>query len=245
MNNDDVLVIRGSGTILEGEYDIPVKVYGSLKVDGDFIVKSLECYGTANIEGDLEVEEDLKVRGSLKTNDLVINGNCSISGGVKILGDLECSGKIELDGGADMDGDLECSYLVVKGGLRTSGDIKVSNDCEIHGGIRVGGDMRIEGTLVMDVSGRGRTRIEGNVEVNRDLEIKTRDEETKIIIDGDIVVYGTANIENTEIAGVLKATNIILGKNVLVKNDVYYVEKIDTDPASKIIGKVIRISSVE
>ena len=242
--SDEILVIRGSSTLYEGEYDFPVKVYGSLKVIGDFLVRSLECYGSANIEGDLVIEEDLVVTGALMANNVTVNGNCSISGGVNILKDLECIGELELDGGARIAGDLKCSHLVVNGGLLVFGDIEVNNDCEICGGIRIEGDMRIGRSLVMNVSGKGEIRVKGDIRVGENLEIKAKDDEAKAIIGGDVIVQEDAIIEHTQILGELKATNVFLGKETIVKNDVYYVEEIKIDLSAKVMGRIIKIASI-
>jgi len=214
-----------------------------LKVNGDFSVRSLECYGSISISGDAEVIEDIIVKGALDVNSLTVNGDFSVNGGARISSDLECMGKVEIHGGIRVDGDLECLELTIRGGLLVSGDTRINKNCEVKGGIKIEGDLEVGGNLIIELSGQGKSEIKGDIIINENLKVTREKGESNLIIYGEVKVNGEAYMEYTEVKNDLKARRIILGANTIIHGDVYYTDEIDLDSTVVIKGRTIKIIS--
>jgi len=241
--NNRALIIRGGGVLQGGEYDVPIKVFGGLKVNGDLIAKSLECAGSVVIDGDAEFSDNLVVRGSIVANDLVINGDCSINGGARIHGDLECSGDVEIHGGIRIEGDLKCSELRISGGIMIMGDISVNEDCVVNGGLKVEGDLEVKESLTIKLSGRGISEVKGEIKIGENLKVFSENEKSRFIVHDEVNVGNEAYLEYTEIRADLKARSVFLGRYAIVRGDIYYIDRVNLDPTAKVEGKLIRIAS--
>jgi len=236
------LKIRGGGVLEGGEYDVPINVFGSLKVNGDLICKSIDCAGSILVNGDMEAEEYINVQGSIVADDMESRGDIRINGGAKINGDITSEAEVEINGGVQIEGDLNCGKLKLKGGAVIQGDMNVRDDCEINGGIRVNGDVRVDGDMIIKLSGHGDSEIDGSIEAGNDLIVTREKGDARLIAKDDISANGLIKLEHTEVVGNLKAREIYLGSEVVVRGNIYYIENIERSNEAKVYGEIIKIT---
>ena len=236
------LIIRGGGFLGSGRYDVPVKVFGSLKIEGDVSLASLECHGSIIVNGSAEILGNLIVNGSILSKDITVRSNSLIRGGAKIDGDFACLGNTEIRGGILVSGDIRCTKLKMKGGVSLAGDLVIKENCSLEGGLKVSGDTEVDGDLIIKLSSHGTNVVEGDMKIGGNLKVLKTKGIPKLIIHGHVSVEGEAHLEFTEVRKDLSARGIYLGPNTVVHGNVYYLDKIELDPTAKVKGEAIKIS---
>ncbi len=241
--SERALIIRGGAVIDGGEYEAPIKVYGSLKVNGDIKARSLECYGSIMIDGEAKIDEFMIVKGSIIANDIRIRGDLELSGGAKITGDINCGGKIKAMGGIQITGDIDCSDLEINGGIKVQGDLSTVGNCKIKGGVKIDGDITAGENIIILLSGSGISIVNGSMKAGESIIVRREKGELKMVIKDDLEAGNKIELEYSEVEGDVKAENVQLGKEVIIYGDVYYKNEIEMNEEVKIEGELVKIKS--
>ena len=117
----------GSTRVDGGEYG-EVRVSASLRVDGDLRCDTLQCSGSAKIEGALSCAGEVRCSGSVKVAGEAALQEGRFSGSVKAPA-LHCSGSAKTEGGMQLgkarfsgscaaEGDIHAEELEIAGSLR-------------------------------------------------------------------------------------------------------------------------------
>ena len=123
----------GSTRVDGGEYG-EVRVSASLRVDGDLRCDTLQCSGSAKIEGALSCAGEVRCSGSVKVAGEAAMQEGRFSGSVKAQS-LHCTGTLQCSGSAKTEGGMQLGKARFSGSCAAEGDIH-AEELEIAGSLR-------------------------------------------------------------------------------------------------------------
>ncbi len=123
----------GSTRVDGGEYG-EVRVSASLRVDGDLRCDTLQCSGSAKIEGALSCAGEVRCSGSVKVAGEAAMQEGRFSGSVKAQS-LHCTGTLQCSGSAKSEGGMQLGKARFSGSCAAEGDIH-AEELEIAGSLR-------------------------------------------------------------------------------------------------------------
>ena len=122
----------GSTRVDGGEYG-EVRVSASLRVDGDLRCDTLQCSGSAKIEGALSCAGEVRCSGSVKVAGEAAMQEGRFSGSVKAQS-LHCTGTLQCSGSAKIEGGMQLGKARFSGSCAAEGDIH-AEELEIAGSL--------------------------------------------------------------------------------------------------------------
>ena len=141
-----------------------MRVSASLRVDGDLRCDTLQCSGSAKIEGALSCAGEVRCSGSVKVAGKAAMQEGRFSGSVKAQS-LHCTGTLQCSGSAKTEGGMQLGKARFSGSCAAEGDIH-AEELEIAGSLRApaveaerfhaSGVFRINGLLNAGRHGIGR-----------------------------------------------------------------------------------------
>lgn len=91
--------IRGSGTILAGEYNQKISISGGGKIDGNIRCIEFSCAGSARGKGNIDCSGDVSVAGSMTLEGCLTGKTVRISGSGKIAESCTAKDELKIAGG--------------------------------------------------------------------------------------------------------------------------------------------------
>ena len=234
--------IKASGSVyIDRTLNIrEINVAGRLEASEDLIAESITIAGSLDIAGYIECGR-LSIAGSCKAKGIEIKNWGKVSGRL-IVGEDIGGGKLEvagllktpksvklrelrLAGKLDVGGTVECNYIELKLSSDSHADSIRAREILVEKSKKREVRVQLFGINLIDISRRvARKRVKPVLKVH------------KVIAD-HIEIYDTI------LEGELRGGNIVIGKEAVIKGNVYYTKNIVVDERATIFGEVKRIET--
>ncbi|MHA1916126.1 MAG: hypothetical protein ACW986_17125 [Promethearchaeota archaeon] len=238
--NEKRAQISSSGSLKEFEEHI--SIFGSGKISGGKVNKSIRLSGSGRINGDLECN-GLTSSGSLKGS-----GNLTAHGDISSSGTFSIAGFLYGDEGAEFSGSTTVGNVIkVQGSLTASGSFKAGHFVTSDKVIKFSGSSNINGNLTAEenIIINGSTIIEGNVVASDVLfggsgAIKLKKQHYRV--QGRIHAKNNIEIIKTHVEGDVRGKTVKIGLGTEILGNVYYVDIIEVDKKAKLAHEPIKIN---
>ncbi|MHA1674909.1 MAG: hypothetical protein ACTSYI_14935 [Promethearchaeota archaeon] len=205
----------------------PWKIQGYTKLPAGQFLQDLNIDGLVVFEGDFECD-NLNGNGLARAKgNLLLHGNLSHDGLFIGKGSLQCDENVSISGLVRVR-----DKIIVQKSLHIGGKFKSDGDVSVNENASFDGSMKIKGNLVVGqkLKFSGRTIVKRNLKANSIIFSKPKNSPSlfnlKSKIFGDVHADEILEIYNCVIKGNIKAKNVILGENTVVKGAITYSQSI-------------------
>ena len=248
--DDTIIKISGSGS-LEGNV---LKVAGSGRILGSINIGNINVSGSFLCDGLLTATEvhsagSFKVTKNVKAEILRSSGSCKIDGDIDISQKLSSAGSfkahdikariVEVSGSILLN-NANCETLKISGAIRGK-QVRSRNFL-----LKMHGDSELEKLVSDFIEIRPCTRGYRGFSIRlfgkEILGIGNR--EARGIIRVNKIIGKKIYLENTD-CDEISGDEVIIGPNCVIRKNIYYKDKFQIDPTSKLYGKAVKVERIE